>query len=57
MAGRRGVDTTILATDCKSVYDDFTKEGTGKSKDKRMAIDVGSAEGDRDDEFRDFAQD
>jgi hypothetical protein len=27
------------ATDCKSVYDYLTKEGTSKSKDKRMAIE------------------
>jgi len=27
------------ATDAKSVYDYLTKEGTGKSKDKRMAIE------------------
>jgi hypothetical protein len=27
------------ATDCKSVYDYLTKEGTSMSKDKRMAIE------------------
>ena len=27
------------ATDCKSVYDYLTKEGSGMSKDKRMAIE------------------